>query len=1078
MKNKLLNCSYIIITIVCQLFFTSTLNAQKTVENVTISGKVTDVDNTPLISVNVFEKGTQHGTLTDFDGNFSLTVKKGTTVVFSYMGFQTIEKEITKGGDWSLVMTEEVGKLNEVVITALGIKREKKAVGYAVQTIKGSEVSMSAEPNLVQSLAGKTAGLFITGGTSGMGGSSNIVIRGNTNLSGNNLPLFVIDGIPFYNEEVDKQSFWDGWNSQGKIDFGDPISKVNPEDIAEISILKGAGATALYGSRAANGVILITTKKGDGIKHGVGIDYSFNQTFSNPVIRSDFQTEYGAGNNNIYEYKGDRNNPGTNEFSQDSWGPKFDENLYLPQFRSPNIDGNLVPIPWIAHKDNVDNFLRTGIIENHNLAVNFGGDLGYGRISFNKSNETGMTPYTDEGRTNVSSNLLANLSDKWKAEMNVNYSESNSDNRVPGWGSGITQNLMRLPMNYDMKYINSIPHKRPDGSQVIFTAFDNPYWVLKEDFNSYKRRNVLGRVGLRYTYSDWLEAKVSVSKTVNNSEYRSFSQIDMALTNSGSFYDDGAYSVSTNTYTENNYDFLVYGKGDLSEDLDLSYTIGANKRETYSNNWNANVQELATPGLSNLNNGLGDKVVNQSFSEKETQSVFGLLSFGYKDYLYLDLTARNDWSSVLPKENWSYFYPSASASFLFTELLNTDKDFLSFGKVRASWAQVGGDTAPYQLQGTYSSGVDWDGKQTNTYTSVLSPTSLKPQRSNSIEFGTELNFFHNRLNFDLAYYKTNTKNQIVTVSIPRTSGYARATINAGDVQNKGFEIMMNSVPIRTDNFEWNFIVNASKNENKLVELDDQIKFIRTGWASLEVRVTEGENYGEIYGYSYVLNPEGKKIIMDDGRPYRSQDYPDMDWDQYLGNAQPDWLGGVTNAFRYKNLRLSATLSARFGGKIYSKSNADNMSRGLLKESVGLNDRGVDKRLPVAQGGGVRAEGVVEVKDANGNVTGYAENEKYIEAESYYKWTAGIHEAHLFDASYVKLQSMSLSYRLPLKTLKPLKYVQGATISLVGYNLAVLNSHIPNLDPEVSLGRNNAGTGLESGALPAARRLGFKINIKF
>lgn len=1078
MKNKLLNRNYIVITLICQLLFTGVLNAQTSGEKITIGGKVTDVEKVPIAYVNIMEKGTKNGVLTDFDGNFKLVVTKGKTVVFSYMGFKTIERVITKGGNLSLVMTEEAGKLDEVVITALGIKRERKALGYSVQEIKGEEIALSADSNIVNGLAGKVAGMYVTGGTSGMGGSSNITIRGNSNLSGNNLPLFVIDGIPLYNEEVDKQSFWDAWNTKGTVDFGDPISKVNPEDIAEISILKGAGATALYGSRASNGVILITTKQGDGVKQGIGITYTLNAIASNPVIEAEFQQEYGAGQNGQYEYTGNRNDAGVNEYTQYSWGRKFDKNLFIPQFRSPVVNGVIVPVPWVAHPNNVDDFLRTGLNLEHNLALSFNGKSGYGRVSLRSANESGMVPDTDEQRTNLNASFLGNLTDKWKVETNVSYSESGSDNRVPGWGNGVTQNLMRMPSNFDMKYINSVPHKNLDGSMNKFTGFDNPYWSLKEDFSSYQRRGFSGRVGLRYEIMEDVEARVSISKNYSNVDNRSFGQIDLAVAKSGDFFDDGDYSIGTRAYSENNYDFSLFGSRELTDLLDLSFTVGANKRETYSSNWRASVSELATPDIAALSNGLGTKNIRQSYSEKETQSVFGLLSFGYNDYLYLDITGRNDWSSTLPSENRSYFYPAVSSSFLLTEAFDIKSETLRFLKLRASWAQVGSDTSPYQLTGTYGSQLDWNGRQTNAYTTTLPALGLKPQRTNSIEFGTEINMFNNRLNFDIAYYKTNTKNQIVTVGIPRTSGVGRATINAGNVQNKGIEFMVNGAPIKTKDFQWNIIVNAAKNENRLVELSDEVSFIRTGWHSLETRVTAGEKYGDIYGYSFMTNPDGRKIIQDDGRYYRSQDYPNTDWDQYLGNAQPNWVGGLTNTFRYKNFRVSTTINARFGGVVYSQSNADNAKYGLLKETVGLNDRGIEKRLPVSQGGGVRADGVKEVKDSSGNVTGYVENDTYLEAETYYNWLGGIHEAHLFDASYIKLQQVTLTYQFPKEILKPLKHIQRASLSLSGYNLGVLKSSIPNVDPEVSLGRSNAGQGLENGALPAARRIGFRLNVEF
>ena len=1029
--------------------------------------------------VSVVVKGTLHGTSTDENGNYTIEVTPSNPIlVFSFIGFSKQEVNSESNTIVNVTLIEEVTSLNEVVTTAKFITREKKSLGYAMQSIKGIDVALSAEPNLVQSLAGKTAGLFITGGTSGMGGASNIIIRGNTNLSGNNLPLFVIDGVPFFNDEVDRQSFWDAWRSRGQIDWGDPISKVNPEDIAEISVLKGAGATALYGSRAANGVILIKTKRGDGIRKGIGIDYTYGMTFSNPVNLPDYQLEYGAGSNGVYQYRGDLNNPGTHELTELSWGPKFDPELFTPQFRSPVINGQRVPIPWQAHEDNILDFWRTGIMKEHNIAMTFGNEKSYGRLSLRHADEAGMIPETDEERNSVNATFLSSLTDRWKTEVMVNYNESSSDNRISGWGDGIIQNIMKMPSNYDMRYINSIDHKKPDGSQVRWMKWDNPYWSLNENFNRYKRYNLTANIGLRYSITDWMEAKISVSKNLSNGEYARFTEIDAGLTNSGDFRNNGEYRVNTNTHNENHIDFMLFGEKKLSETLNLSFTVGATNRKTYDSEWSALVNELSTPGFANLDNGVGDKTVTQRYFEKETQSVYGLLSLGYKNFLYLDLTGRNDWSSALPQKNRSYFYPSTSLSFLLTEALNIESDLLSFGKLRASWAQVGSDTSPYQLEGRYSFTDPWAGKQTSIYTGTLPPTDLKPQRTNSIEVGTELNFFNNKLNFDVAYYKTNTKHQIVSLEIPRSTGFSRAFINAGNVQNKGVELMLNTTLIKNNDFQWNFIANAAKNENKLIELPDEIRFIRTSWGSMEIRVVEGGLYGEMYGYSYVKNPEGKNIIMENGMPYRSEDYPDMNWDQHIGNSMPELLGGITNSFRYKNFRLSATISGRFGGEIYSVSNATNMSRGLLKETVGLNDRGVEKRLPVSLGGGVRAEGVVEIKDASGNVTGYKENEKYVEAQDYYDWLSRLHEEHIFDGSYIKLQDIVFSYRFPAQLLSPLKVVQGATFSVSVYNVATLKSHIPNVDPEVSLGRHNAGVGIENGALPAPRRINFRLNVKF
>lgn len=1045
-----------------------------------ITGKVTDETGESLPGANVVEKGTTNGVITDFEGNFSLRVPDESTVLLiSYVGYVTQEVVVGNQTRIDIQLVADLSELSEVVVTALGLERETKTVGYAVQTMKGEDIALSAEPNLVRALTGKIAGLQISGGTSGMAGSANILIRGNNNLNGNNLPLFIIDDVPLFNDEDETQSFWDANRTRGQVDYGDPISKINPEDIEEISVLKGAGATALYGSRASNGVILITTKKGTGLKKGrIGIDYTLNTTFSNPVMAQDFQQEYGAGENGVYVYTGDRNNPGASEFTPNSWGPKFGENIFIRQVNSPRVNGELVPVPWQAHPDNLADFMRTGINMQHNLAFSFNGDVASGRISIAHADESGMVPETDEKRTNLNSNILANLSDRWKTELTVNYTESASDNRVPGFGQGMVQNIMRMPSSIDMRYINSVPHKRPDGSEFRFTGFANPYWVLKEDFNSYKRRNIVGRFGLRYDVTDWMEARIAVSKNYSNGEYNNFEEIDQGLTDAGTFFNDGGYAIRTNTYTENNYDFMLIGRRDISDDFNFSFTAGANRRETYSVNWNASVNQLASPGIPNLSNGLGTRNVSQTFSEKLMQSLFGIVSLGYKDFLFADFTGRNDWSSALPKENWSYFYPSTSLSFVVTEALNVDSRVLSFAKLRASWSQVGSDTDPYQLAGTFGTGRDWNGKQTTSYTGTLPPTNLKPQRINSLEFGTEVNLFGNRVSLDVSYYKTNARNQIITVNIPRFTGYSRARINAGNIENEGLELMVNVVPVEIRDFQWTVSVNAAKNETRLIDLHDDVDFVRVGWLSLETRVTEGERYGEIYGYSYVYNDEGRKIIQDNGNAYRSQDYPDMDWDQHIGNAQPDWVGGITNSFRYKDFSLSATISARFGGQVYSHSNVENMRRGLLQETVGLNDRGVDKRLPVSQGGGMRYDGIKEVKDVSGNVTGYVENDTYLSAEDYYNWEAGIHERHIFDASFIKLQDVSLTYRVPSQLIRPLKYVKGATISMFAFNLGVLRSSIPNVDPEVSLGRHNAGQGLESGAVPAARRLGFRLNVRF
>ncbi len=1072
LKNK---TRHIIMLLMC-ILVTSAVSAQV----VEVTGTVKDPAGEVLPGVNVIEVGTKNIELTDGNGNYTISVPMGAKLEFSYMGFKNVVMDVTKA-KIDVTLEEDAAMLDATVVTAMGISREKKSLGYTVQSVKADELAMSPENNLVRALSGKTAGVFISGGSSGMGGSSNIVIRGNTSLSGNNLPLIVVDNVPMYNDEVQTQSFWDGNNSKGKVDWGDPISKFNMDDIEELSILKGAAATALYGSRAGNGVIIIKTKRGSSNQGKfIGIDYSLNLVNSTAASLPTFQQEYGAGYNGIYEYTGDRNNPSNTENTWSSWGPRFNENLYLPQFGAPIVNGKITSIPWQAHPDNLKNFLQNGVLLENSLGVRLSGEKTYGRISFKNSEETGIVQNTDETRNNINANISSKLTEKWTMDFTANYTESASDNRVSGYGDGIVQNLMRMPSNFDMILVESLPYKFEDGSQNKFSGIENPFWQLNENFNSYARKNLMGSISLRYAFRDWLTASISARKNWSDAEYRSFTEIDTYLNSDGNYSNDGAYSISRDSYDANEFNLALNGDIDLFQgDLNLQYHAGAEYRENSSSNWDASINELAMPDIASFVNALGTKNVSHYISSEVATSVYGLVSLGYKNYLFLDVTGRNDWTSTLATNNWSYFYPSASLAFVFTEALGLDKKIFPYGKLRASWAMVGSATGPYQLDGTWSiAGTNWGSNQLAGYTGTLPNTNLKPQMTESLEFGLDFALFNRRLAFDLSYYKTNTRNQIVSVGVPRPSGYSYAKINSGDLENKGWELMMTVQPIKTKDLLWEVTLNGSTNKSTLVELHDQVKFIRTGWGGLEMRVTEGSEYGDIYGYSFVKNDAGEIIVQGDGKPYRSEEYPNMNWDQYLGNASPKWLAGASSRLRYKDLSLSFTFSSRFGGVVYSMSNATNMSMGLLEETAGLNDKGVDKRLPVAVGGGVRFDGVLEVKNEKGEVVGYEENDVYVEAQDYYSHLAGLHEAHLFKADYIKLQEVSLSYRLPLSVVKRLKFVDDIQVSVVGYNLATLLSYIPNVDPEVSLGRHNAGLGMESGALPSERKIGFKLNLKF
>jgi len=913
-----------------------------------ISGTVlSDDDSQPIPGVQVLVKGTQLGTTTDLDGKYTIMVpESATTLVYRYVGMISQEVAIGSQTTIDVSLQADILDLEGVVVTALGISREKKALGYAVQDMKGDELNEARENNVVNSLQGKIAGVQITNSSGAVGSSSRIIIRGNSSF-GNNQPLFVVDGVPIINSSSEVSQWGNDYDygaaSSGN-DFGNAAMDIDPANIESVSILKGANASALYGSRAANGVILITTKKGGvataGTKHPIGVDFSTGVTFDNIAVLPKYQNEYGQGYHgskylynqyqednpdeyaNYQEYAEGRAftyydglGNGVQDGRDESWGPKLDEGLSLAQFDSPyTMDANGDPVyqktPWVSQPNNTKDFFETGTTWSTNVALTGGTERASARLTMNNVQQKGAVPNTDLTRNNVALSGTLNLHPRFSGGGSIAYIQNRSDN-LPGVGYdannvmqsiggwfGRQVNMKNLKDNWETDNAWGNPYNWNTNYH------NNPYWTVNKNTTSRRRDRVYGNVYLEYKLTDWLKVLGRVG-TDFYSENRKHVVADRSNENSlgGEFWESETFQQETNV------DLILNGGNDFNEDWGINYTLGANYRNNKSSFMWMRAPALTVPDLYTITNVSGLASTAQRVTEKETNSAFGSVSIAYKRFLYLDITGRNDWSSTLPKDNWSYFYPSVSLSWVFTENFNISENILSFGKIRGSWAQVGNDTDPYQTMGTYSqsnfTGGPIDpifGVAQFHYPYIIPPLNLKPELTTSIEIGTDLKFLKNRLGLDFTYYDMKTKDQILAVDISYASGFEQMRINAGEIQNTGFELMLYGKALeKKDGLNWDIILNWSKNTNKVNELygDLEAYQIADSWGSTTIEARPGEPYGQIKGGAYVKDANGSYIIdPSSGLPLHSSE------PQVIGNILPDWLWGIQNVFNYKDFTLS------------------------------------------------------------------------------------------------------------------------------------------------------------------------------
>jgi len=1052
---------------------------------ITIKGVITDQNKAPIPGVNIIELGTQNGVSTDANGVYSIQVKDQNAMLsFSFIGFYDESVQVGSKTTLNIMLRPNSELLDEVVITALGLERDPKNLGYVIQKLETKQVSEVKSPNFVDNLAGQVAGVTVSQGATGVGSSSKITIRGEASFTNNN-PLFVVDGVPINNNSIINYTT-DAASGFQEIDFGNGAMEVNPDDIASVSVLKGPAAAALYGTRASNGVILIETKSG-ATKQGVGVSINSSTFVDRAFKLPEFQNKYGQGNSGEFEYV-DGLGGGVNDVISYSYGPQLDAGILVPQYDSPVTmpDGSMVrggdiyvhgglpitPTEFVSHPDNLKNFYQTGYTTMNNAAVTSGFDKGDFRLSFTDMRSESIIPGVNLDRQTVSSRLNFRPTSKLKISTSLSYINSASDNRpANGYGSE-NVNYALVAWGPRSLNINNMKDYWQPGLEGLeqysfnYTYFDNPYFTLLENRNSFQRDRFFGNVLARYQFTENLSAQARTGMDYST-ELRKFSRAY-----SSNRFQNGAYAEHQVSYRENNTDLLLNYKK-LFGDFLIDISAGANRMDQSANNAQTQALSLAQPGVYSLSNSAIPLETIQYTGRKRINSVYGLINLGYKDFLFVDVTGRNDWSSALATPtsaaNASFFYPSVSSSFILSNVLDLPSYF-SFAKLRASVAQVGNDTDPYQTTGAFVSSAPYASQPTFTDQNFIANANLLPEKTSSIEFGADVRFFKDRLNIDVTYYDAHTQNQIISLPVPISSGYTQQVVNGGLVRSRGVEIMLGVVPVIKGEFQWSSFFNFSRNISTVEEIPAGLDNLTLAYnrvydnvnQTVWVQVEEGGRIGDLYGTGYKKTDDGKFILDANGNYIVDNDL------RKLGNYNPDFMLGWSNNFSWKNWNASMLIDWRQGGVIVSRTQA---LAGVAGQLIETADR------PEA---GIVAEGVVNAGTDENPV--YETNTKAIPAESYYRqyYDRNHEENNTLDASYVKLRSVSIGYTFRGKAESTGFFGQGRSmqVSLIGRNLFAL-SHIKHFDPEqLAVQGNQFVSGVEDMSYATSRSMGVKLNLNF
>ncbi len=1032
-----------------------------------ITGTISSESEGILPGTSVAVKGTNFGTVTNAEGKFSLKIPVGyNTITISSIGYATTDVNIENKSSIILSLIADNKILNEVVVTALGITREKKSLGYSQQEVKGEALIESRSANVANSLAGRIAGVRISA-NGGPGSGSTIQIRGSSSVSGNNQPLVVVDGVPIQ-QQFDKQ-------------FGGGLSEISPDNIKEISVLKGPNAAALYGSRAANGVILVTTKDGSNVK-GLGIEFNSNFTAERPFVKPNFQNTYGGGSGyttwyadgwsgaiapDAYDqYKSAYGfvNPGKTtgtDGTDESWGAPMDGRLIRQWYTGKDVS------PLTPQPNNWDEYWQTGTSKTNNLAFSGGNDKGSFRLSIGRLDQAGLMAFNNFYRNNFKINSNYKVSKFLTAIVSGEYLKSGG-NRTYQNGDQFIWSHRHVSWDQLAKYNDysnvhiqrALPGKLPDTDPANWqhTFFTNPFYTSEKlPFTNDKDR-LVGNIALNFTLAPNLKLMTRSGTDIWSDTRTNIINFERVRNGNKTA---GRYSEEVLRRQETNHDALLTYDKAINNNLAIVVSVGAADRVNYYKRNFANVNELVVDGVYNLaNSNPSQNIIDSRIEKSEVQSAYGSMQIGFRNALFLDLTARNDWSSTLPSADRSYFYPSASLSAVVTDLLNASNYFLSYGKVRASWAQVGNDADPYQLAQTFRAGGSWNSSLPQYFENlVIANSNLKPEITTGIEVGADLKFFKNRIGLDFTYYNQTTKNQILGVEISKASAYDKRILNAGKITNQGIEISLSGKVLElASGFRWETGLNFSRNRNKVIELAEGLDTYtlqeRRGLTSI---AKVGQAYGTLFGIGFKHAPDGQ-LIFANGLPI-VETTPKI-----LGNVQPDWMGGVSNNFTFKKFSLSSLIDVKMGGDFYDEGTGTARWTGQYAETA------------IGREEGVIGKGVMNVGTAESPK--YVPNEVIVAGNQFYGYNnpRRYHEASIHDGSFVKLRELSFGYSLP-KTMLSRLGIQSAKISLVGRNLAILFKNAPHIDPEVDrFGANSQGFAY--GEIPNSRSLGANLSLTF
>ncbi|WP_295116742.1 SusC/RagA family TonB-linked outer membrane protein [uncultured Chitinophaga sp.] len=1045
-----------------------------------VSGTVLGEDGAPIPFATIQIKGTTTGTTANQNGQFTITAPADAVLIVRSVGFTNIEIPIGTSPRLSVTLISDSKNLQEVVVTALGIQRKKNELPYSAQSVRGEDISKTRDANFVNSLSGKVSGLEIRKNNS-IGGSTNIVLRGAKSLLYSNQALFVVDGVPVDNSNTNDANQATG---RGGYDFGNAAADINPDDIESLNVLKGAAAAALYGSRAANGVVMITTKKGSkGI--GVTVNSGVNWGFIDKSTFVKYQNKYGAGYNPVTLYESpdgfflwrDMDGDGTRDLvvplSEDaSFGKEFDPNLMVYDWTSltPGMPSYGKPRPWIAGKNDPVTFFEDAFGTNNSVMVDGGSDKGYFKLGYTKNTEKGILPNSKVNKDILNLGASYNITPKLTATGSVNFSRVKGHGR---YGTGYdSKNMATNFRQWWQTNVDVAEQKQayfadrrnatwnfasPTNLNPIY--WDNNYFVRYENYENDDRFRTFGNVSLNYKILDWLDVLGRVSlDTYDEQQEERMAKGSVDVSN---------YSRYNRTFREFNYDLMLNVNKDFSKDFNLKALAGVNVRRTNIQSVFAETNGgLVIDRLYSLANSLNNIAAPvENYSELGVDGIFASVGLGYKGLLFLDITGRRDESSSLPDDNNVYYYPSASLGLLFSKFL-PDATWMSYGKVRANYAEVGNTAPAKSLKDTYDKPTSFGSETLFSLPLRKNNPELKPERTKSFEAGLEMAFFDNRYGFDVTYYRQNSTDQIFPVTISSASGYESKFVNAGDVENKGVEISAYATPIKTADFSWTLNLNWSRNRNKVLSLFEDSKNLQLASfpGGVTLNAALDEPYGTIRGRNFVYNDKGQKLVDDNGFYQRTSGANEI-----IGNVNPDWIGGIGTTIRYKGISLGALVDVRKGGDVFSLDMYYGLATGLLAETAGNNELGKPIRSAAADDGGIIFPGYTEDGKANDKrvtvgygTLGYSRNP-----------TA----AFVYDASYVKLRELSLTYTFPQSIMARIKVIKGIDLSVLGRNLWIIHKNLPYADPEDNLGSGNY-QGYQVGSYPTTRNIGFNLKLRF